>query len=79
MLALLQNPKANGEDIASMAAAGGMQISPQAVEQRYSHKLAEFFRVLFRQMTQQIISSDTALVERFPEVILIDSSVVLPR
>lgn len=79
VLALLQNPKANSEDIASMAAASGIEISPQAVEQRYSSRLAEFFQGLFRQMTQQIMSSDTALapiLERFIEVILIDSSVI---
>lgn len=79
VLALLQNPKANGEDIASMATAGGMEISHQAVDQRYSSRLAEFFKALFRQMTQQVIASDTALpplLERFTQVILIDSTVV---
>lgn len=79
VLALLQNPKANSEDIACMAAACGMEISHQAVEQRYSPRLAAFFEGLFRQMTQQVISSDTALapiLERFTEVILIDSSVI---
>jgi len=79
VLALLQNPKANGEDIASMAAAGGMEVSHQAVEQRYSPRLVEFFKVFFQQMTRQSVSSDTALaplLERFTEVILIDSSVV---
>lgn len=79
VLALLQNPRANCEDIASMAAAGGMLVSHQAVEQRYSPRLVEFFKVLFQQMTRQAMSSDTALaplLERFTEVILIDSSVV---
>lgn len=79
VLALLQNPKANSEEIASMVAASGMELSHQAVEQRYSPRLATFFQELFRQMTQQIMSSDTALapiLERFIEVILIDSSVI---
>ena len=79
VLALLQNPKANSEDIASMAVASGIEVSHQAVEQRYSPRLAEFFKVLFHQMTQQIISSNTALapiLERFTEVTLIDSSVI---
>ena len=79
VLALLQNPKASGEDIARMAVASGLEVSHQAVEQRYSPKLAEFFKVLFQQMTQQIISSNTALapiLERFTEVTLLDSSVV---
>ena len=79
ILALLQNPKANGEDIASMAAASGIEVSPQAVEQRYSPQLADFFQKLFRRMTQQVMSSETALapiLERFCEVILIDSRVI---
>lgn len=79
VLGLLLNPKANSEDMASMAAASGVEVSHQAVEQRYSPRLAEFFQGLFRQMTQQIMSSDAALapiLERFTEVILIDSSVI---
>lgn len=79
MLALLQNPKAHSEDMASMAAASGIEISHQAVEQRYSPRLAQFFQGLFQQMTQQVMSADTALaplLERFSEVIVIDSSVI---
>jgi len=79
VLALLQNPKANGEAFASMAAASGIEVSHQAIEQRYSSRLAEFFKVLLSKMTQQIISSDNALApifERFTEVIAIDGSVI---
>ncbi len=79
VLALLQNPRANSEDMASMAAASGIEVSHQAVEQRYSLRLVEFFRELFQQMTKQVVSSDTALaklLERFTEVIVIDSSVI---
>lgn len=44
VLALLANPRANGEDIALMAAACGVDVSPQAVEQRYSQRLCDFFQ-----------------------------------
>ena len=47
ILALLQNPKASHADIASVAAVSGVDVSPQAVEQRYSKSLAAFFKALF--------------------------------
>lgn len=79
VLALLQNPKADSEDIATMAAASGIDVSHQAVDQRYSPRLVEFFKQLFERITKQIIASDTALaplLERFTEVKVIDSSVI---
>lgn len=80
ILALLQNPKASHEDVASVAAASGVDVSPQAVEQRYSSSLATFFKVLFGKMAQQIVASEVTLaplLSRFTEVILIDSSVIV--
>jgi len=80
ILALLQNPKARHDDIASVAAASGVDVSPQAIEQRYSSSLAAFFKVLFGKMAQQIVASEVTLaplLSRFTEVILIDSSVIV--
>ncbi len=80
ILALLQNPKASHDDIACVAAASGVDVSPQAVEQRYSPSLAAFFKALFEKMAQQIVASEEALapiLSRFTEVILIDSSVIV--
>ncbi len=80
ILALLQNPKASHDDIASVAAASGVEVSPQAVEQRYSSSLAAFFKVLFGKMAKQIVASEVTLapiLSRFTEVILIDSSVIV--
>lgn len=77
ILALLAKPEANGEDIALMAAACGVNISPQAVEQRYSPRLCDFFRVLLTKMVGMVIQTDEAIaeiLERFTEVRLIDSS-----
>lgn len=79
IVALLQNPKASSDDIASMAAASGVDLSPQAVEQRYSSCLVAFFRALFEKMVKQIVASEEVLapiLNRFTEVILIDSSVI---
>ena len=79
ILALLRNPKANSEQIAAMAAASGVVVSHQAVEQRYSPELAEFFKILFSKMTQQVVHSNESLapiLERFSEVNVIDSSMI---
>lgn len=79
VLALLQNPKANSEEIASLAAASGIDVTPQAVEQRYSPSLVEFFKVLFGEMAQTIVASKESLaplLERFTDVIAIDGSVI---
>lgn len=79
ILALLQNPKASNSDIASVAAASGVDVSPQAVEQRYSLSLVAFFKVLFEKMVKQIVASEETLapiLSRFTEVVLIDSSVI---
>jgi hypothetical protein len=79
VLGLLRNPKSNSEGLAIMAAACGVEVSHQAVDQRYSSRLAEFLKSLFCKMTQQTMASDTVLapiLERFAEVIVIDSSVI---
>ena len=77
ILAFLQNPKASHGDIASVAAASGVDVSPQAVEQRYSESLGAFFRALFEKMAKQIVASEESLapiLSRFTEIILIDST-----
>ena len=82
ILAFLKNPNASFEDIACMAVASGIEVSPQAIEQRYSSDLELFFKLLFQDMTQIAIGADESLapiLNRFSEVILIDSSsVTLP-
>jgi hypothetical protein len=79
ILALLAKPTAREEDIASMAASVGVQVTPQAIEQRYNSRLKEFFRSLFAKMSRQVFGADTKLaplLQRFTSVKLIDSSVV---
>jgi hypothetical protein len=83
VLGFLKKPDASHEDIACMAAASGIEVSAQAVEQRYTDELELFFKLMFQEFTQQIVASEHALasiLERFSEVILIDSSsVTLPE
>lgn len=79
IMALLAKPKADSEDVAKMAASLGIEISPQAMEQRYSTKLMEFFKALFEEMLSTVVKSEQALapvLARFTEVKLIDSSVI---
>ena len=57
-------------------------MTPQAIEQRHTAKLVEFFEQLFRRAVQVVVGSDRALasiLERFTSVIILDStSITVP-
>lgn len=77
ILGLLNNPRANANDLARSAAFAGIDVSPQAVEKRITPELAEFFEAIFRKSTQTIVASNEALapvLEKFTCVTLLDSS-----
>lgn len=77
LLGFLQRPTANSEQLAATAAACGVDVSPQAIEQRYSSRLCEFFRELLFLMVKKSLHSDESLasiLDRFTEVKLLDSS-----
>jgi hypothetical protein len=79
ILALLKKPRAGSSDIAAMAATLGVNVTPEAVDQRYSPVLQKFFRSLFERMTGIFVESDeklAPLLERFSQVKLIDSTVL---
>ena len=79
LFAFMKKPTATFENIASMATEVGVNISPQAIEQRFTPALAEFFKAMFQSMTKHLVKSTESLapiLERFTEVILIDSSTV---
>lgn len=79
ILALLENPHANSQDIASMAGSLGTHVTPEAVQQRYSPALNRFFRTLFEKMTSVFVGADeqlAPLLSRFTEVKLMDSTVI---
>lgn len=77
VLGFLQNPRASDEKLAQMAAQCGAAVTPQAIEKRHTPALAAFMQKLFCQAAKIIVGSDKALaslLERFEEVILLDSS-----
>ena len=79
VLAFLAKPAAGLPQIADTAAALGVDVSVQAIQQRSVADLGAFFRMLFHEMLQVVVQSDTAMAEflnRFTEVRLMDSSVI---
>ena len=61
VLGYLQNPKASDEDLAQIAVQCGVQVTPQAIDQRHSPKLVEFLKTLFHGATKVVVASDKAL------------------
>src|SRR5580698_5472050 len=82
VLGFLQNPEASDEDLAQMAMTCGVEVTPQAIEQRHTPKLVAFFEELFRRAVKVVVGSDRVLaeiLERFSSVILLDStSITVP-
>jgi hypothetical protein len=82
VLGFLHNPQASDEELAQIAVQCGVDVTPQAIEQRYSPKLVTFLKELFCRATRVIVGSDKALaplLERFTSVTVLDSStIVLP-
>jgi hypothetical protein len=82
VLGFLAKPNANDEELAQTAALCGVEVSPQAVEQRYTPRLVAFLQGLFGKAMQEIVRSQRSLaplLERFIQVVLLDSTtIVLP-
>lgn len=79
ILAYLSNPRASADDVADTAADLGVSVSLQAIEQRYNPELQSFFQTLFEKMVQVVVRAEApmaAILDRFTEVRLIDSSVI---
>ena len=79
VLGYLQNPKASDEDLAQIAVQCGVEVTPQAIDQRHSPKLVEFLKTLFQAATKVVVGSDKALapiLERFTSVNVLDSSTI---
>jgi IS4 transposase len=75
----LWKPKASLADLAKVAVQAGAEVSPQAVDQRYTPKLVEFLEQLFRESLRIVVTGSHSLaplLERFTSVTLLDSSVV---
>lgn len=79
VLAFLKNPNASDKEIVDMAMSVGVTVSHQAITQRYSWQLVDFFETLFHRVTQHVIKSDACvapLLSRFTSVELLDSTTV---
>jgi hypothetical protein len=79
VLAFLRDPQASDEKLAQMAVSCGVEVTPQAIEQRHTLKLVAFLQKLFCGATRLVVGSDKALaplLERFTSVILLDSSTI---
>ena len=79
VLGFLRNPKASDEKLAQMAVSCGVEVTPQALEQRHTPKLVAFLQKLFGGATRLVVGSDKALaplLERFTSVTMLDSSTI---
>src|SRR5437016_3106010 len=61
ILGFLAKPDASDEDLARMAVQVGADVTPQAIEQRYTPRLEQFLKGLFDNAIQLIVSSNKAL------------------
>jgi hypothetical protein len=82
ILGFLAKPRASDEDLARMAARCRVEVSTQAIEQRFTPVMVDFLEALFRRASCQRVQADRALaplIERFPAVLILDSTaIVLP-
>lgn len=80
LTALIGRPEATDHHVAEAAEAFGVSVSHQAVTQRYTDKLAEFFEAFFPVSAVAAVKlrgeAITPILRRFTDVEVIDSSVV---
>ena len=77
VLGFLEDPNASDEDLAQMAGVLGVQVTAQAVEQRFSTELVEFLEGIFRRALGTVLQSQQTLapiLDRFTDVLLLDST-----
>jgi Transposase DDE domain len=78
----LANPHASLENLAQAAAAVGVAISPQGLDQRCTEAAAVFLEALLGAAVQAVVAADPVaipLLQRFSAVVLLDcSTLVLP-
>ena len=82
VLGYMANPDATDEDLAQMAVQVGADVTPQAIEQRYTPQMEQFLKGLFGEAIQIVVGSDKAhapILERFSSVNLQESyTIALP-
>ena len=79
VLGFLHKADPSDEDLARVAALSGAAVTPQAIDQRQTPKLATFLEELFRRAVRVVVGSDRVLapiLQRFAAVTLLDSTVI---
>jgi len=79
VLGFLSKPAATVKELAETAAICGVQVTPQAIEQRFTPRLAEFAERLFRRAIQSVVEADAVLaplLARFTSVLILDSTII---
>jgi hypothetical protein len=79
VLGWLQNPNASLSQLSQVAAALGISLSPQGLDQRFSKESAALLAAVFHAALAQVIAAEPVaipLLRRFRGVILQDSSVI---
>jgi hypothetical protein len=75
----LSQPRPTLEDYAQTAAALGVTVQPQAIDQRFTPQAADYLRRVLAATMQQVIAADPVvipLLQQFPGVFLEDSTTV---
>lgn len=73
----LSNPRASGNDLACCAAKCGVDVSPQAIDQRFTPALVTFLQALVLKAVEQVVAAEAScceLLRRFNGVYLTDST-----
>lgn len=79
VLGFLAKPNASDKELAEMAALCGVAVTPQAIEQRFTARLAQFAERLFRQAIRTAVGAETTLaplLTRFTSVLVLDSTTI---
>lgn len=79
VLGFLQKPNASDEELAQIAVQAGTVVTPQAIDQRQTLKLAAFLEELFRQAVRVVVQAERVLapiLKRFAAVTILDSTVI---
>ena len=79
VLGFLAKPDASDKELAEVAALCGVEVSPQAIEQRFTPRLVQFAEALLRAAIRAVIGAETALaplLARFASVAILDSTTI---
>lgn len=79
VLGHLDDPCASDDDLAGIAAQCGVEVSPQAIDQRVNERLVGFLERLFREAVRHSVQGNevlSGLLASFPAVVLLDSTTI---